>query len=229
MWSKPNEAARSGVEVGGYQEPEAEAQDDQDSGNGHEFHVFMFDHVFSPLMGSGALAAFYGPTEGHRKQLLKVRQPYAAGGIGHDYPAVRAELGQHLAAQAAGGDGAGGVGDHGQGGQVAAAGGHGRKDRHALSADRGPQGGVLDIAAGEDFTGCGQDRGAHLEVGIGGIGRLPGAPGLVQELLLHCFIQHEEAFDGGPGLVGPVAVSEPDQGGHAGPPLQENCRLMAIS
>jgi hypothetical protein len=34
----------SGIEVGGYQEVEAETQDDQDGSNGHEFHVLMFDH-----------------------------------------------------------------------------------------------------------------------------------------------------------------------------------------
>ena len=65
MWVRPNEARRSGVEVGSYQEPEAEAQEDYDGGDGHEFHVFMFYHFSSPFEGLAALAAFLGgPTEG---------------------------------------------------------------------------------------------------------------------------------------------------------------------
>jgi hypothetical protein len=53
---------RSGVEIGGYQEIEAEADKYGDGGNCHEFHMFMFYHCSSPLMGVWPDASRYGPS-----------------------------------------------------------------------------------------------------------------------------------------------------------------------
>jgi hypothetical protein len=44
--------SRSGVQVCGRQEVETEAQDEQNGSNCHEFHVLMFYHFSSPMMGS---------------------------------------------------------------------------------------------------------------------------------------------------------------------------------
>ena len=108
--------------------------------------------------------------EGEGEELVQGQDLMVAGQVSHDHQAVRAELGQDLAAEAAGGDGLGRVGDDGQGLESPLAGGDGGKDGHPLGADGGAEGGVFDVAAGEDAAVGGEDGGAYGEVGIGGVG-----------------------------------------------------------
>jgi hypothetical protein len=115
--------------------------------------------------------------EGRGEELIQGQDLIVALQVGHDDLTSRAELRKYLTAEAAGGDWLGGVGDHGQGFELALAGGHGGKDGHPLGAHGGPEGGVLDVATGEDPAVGGEDGGAHRKRGIGGVGRVSGLPG----------------------------------------------------
>ena len=61
------------------------------------------------------------------------------------------------------------AGGDGDGDDVLMPCGDGRADGDALGADREAVGGVFDVAAGEDFAAGGEDRGADLELRIGGV------------------------------------------------------------
>ena len=62
------------------------------------------------------------------------------------------------------------------------AGGDSGKDGHPLGADGGAEGGVFDVAAGEDAAVGGEDGGAHGEVGIGSVGGVSGLAGGGQQI-----------------------------------------------
>ena len=85
-----------------------------------------------------------------------------------DRHVVVAQLGHHLTAGAAWTDRAGGVADHGDGGEIAGAatGSHGGEQGGALGAVAQAVGGVLHIAAGEMTAVASHQRSADEETGV---------------------------------------------------------------
>lgn len=89
-------------------------------------------------------------------------------GVDEDHLHRGAELAENLPACAAGGVAA--AGGDGDGDDFLVPRGDGAADGDALGANRQAVGGVLDIAAGEDFAAGGKDGGADLEFGVRGMG-----------------------------------------------------------
>ena len=112
--------------------------------------------------------------------MLRARSP--AGPARITGVSGRGELGELLAAAAAGGDDLRAVGDHQHLGDGGAAGGDHGGDGAGLGAGALRIGDVLDVAAGEDAAVGGADGGADTEVGIGCIGIVAGARGGVEEV-----------------------------------------------
>jgi len=96
---------------------------------------------------------------------------------------VGAEFVDHLAAGAAGGAGDALIVDDRDRGDLdlGTQSSHGRKNRGALGAIRHSVGGVLYVAAGEDFAFCSEQSGTHSEVGVGGVGVLHRRPGGLEQ------------------------------------------------
>jgi hypothetical protein len=100
-------------------------------------------------------------------------------GVDEDHFHRGAELAENLPAGAAGRVAA--AGGDGYGDDLFVTRGNGAADGDALGADRQAVGGVFNIAAGEDFAASGEDRGADLEFGVGGVGVEAGS-----ECLINC-------------------------------------------
>ena len=106
--------------------------------------------------------------EGAREERAERGARPLALGAGEDHRGVgRRELGELLAAAAAGGDDLGAVGEHQHLGDARLPGGDHGGDRAGLGAGALRIGDVLDVAAGEDAAVRAADRGADLEARIG--------------------------------------------------------------
>ena len=136
------------------------------------------------------LTSIAGALEGVGRELLRQERGERRGthlgriiGVDEDHFHRGAELAEHLPAGAAGGMAA--AGDDGDGDDLLVPRGDGRADGDALGADRQAVGGVLDVAAGEDFAVGGEDRGADLEFRVGGVGVAADCEGgLAQRIVL---------------------------------------------
>lgn len=107
-------------------------------------------------------------------------------GVDEDHFHRGAELAENLPAGAAGGMApAGGDGD---GDDLFVTRGNGAADGDALGADRQAVGGVFNVAAGEDFAAGGENGGADLEFGIGGVGVLSSRECVEAQMFCRCHI-----------------------------------------
>ena len=59
-------------------------------------------------------------------------------------------------------------------------------DSSLFGADGEPVGGVFDVAAGYDSTVCEEERGAHAEVAVGGVGVVGGGDGALVQVFDLC-------------------------------------------
>ena len=89
-------------------------------------------------------------------------------GVDENHLHCGAEFAENLSAGAAWGVAA--AGGDGDGDDLLVPRGDGATDGDALGADRQAVGGVLDVAAGEDFAIGGEHGGADLEFGVGSVG-----------------------------------------------------------